>query len=165
MVKKSYILPLMLVLILVGFLFNVFNAGNRHVTVVGANVKLKTENVKLNTENKILKTENTQLKVENNALSTKLDDITSNPTTTLPKAIIQIEMDVHERIGWTTPEMAYDLLKEKLNRTPTRTEIQISFTKLIQRDLLYYPGNPDPYMRGDKVQYDEVNEILNQLVK
>lgn len=165
MIKKSYILPLVVLLIICGFLFNVFKAGNKHVTVVTNNVQLHSENTKLKVENTGLKEENSTLKVENKTLAIKLDNITAAPTNTLPKAIIQMEIDVREKIGWITPEMAYDLLKEKLNRTPTSKELYVSFAKLVDRSMLYYSGTPDPYIKGEKITQDKLDSVIIRLRK
>jgi len=167
---KKKVLLYVVLLAIIGFIaFNIFTAGDKHVEVVEDNITLTNENSQLKTENGQLKSENSQLKSENQQLNSQISTLSNSISlakkeaeTILPKTIIKIEKEVEDNMGWTFPEQAYDLLKEKLKRKPTDEEYKKTLIELIQKDLLYHPGVPDPYMKGKKVSNSEVDKVVRQ---
>jgi len=163
---KKKVLLYVVLLAIIGFItLNIFTAGDKHVEVVEDNITLTNENSQLKTENNQLKSENSQLKSENQQLNSQISTLSiakKEAETILPKTIIKIEKEVEDNMGWTFPEQAYDLLKEKLKRKPTDEEYKKTLIELIQKDLLYHPGVPDPYMKGKKVSNSEVDKVVRQ---
>jgi cell division protein FtsB len=167
--KKKFLLPIVLLAVIILVLFNVFNAGDKHVTVVKDNENLVAENGQLKTENGKLKSENSQLKEINNKLSSSLISIKDSVKSTikqsqgiLPKAIIKIEKEINAELGWCTPDMAYSLLEEKLGKIPSKEEYKETLLDLLDKDMLYFPGNPDPYVKGKKVSKSKIDKIINK---
>ena len=164
--KKKVLLYVVLLAIIGFIILNIFTAGDKHVEVVEDNITLTNENSQLKTENNQLKSENSQLKSENQQLNSQISTLSNlakkEAETILPKTIIKIEKEVEDNMGWTFPKQAYDLLKEKLKKEPTDEEYKKTLTELIQKDLLYYPGVPDPYMKGKKVLKSEINRVMRQ---
>ena len=169
--KKKFLLPGILLVIIAFVLLNIVTAGDKHVTVVEDNATLVNENGKLKTENKQLKSENNKLASLNNKLSADLTKVMTAVTLTasakevkvndkLPKAIVTIEEEIESELGWCTPDIAYGLLEEKLEKTPTKEEYKRTLVNLLNRDMLYNPGTPDPYVKGTKVTQSQINKII-----
>ena len=167
MKKRLIILTLLFAIIVLIFL-SVFQTGNNHIVVVEENVSLANENGKLKEENKNLISENSSLKLENSKLNTELTK--SNHFDSIKKAqekelekiiptIVKIEKDIKEEIGWTTPEIAKELLKEKLNRNPTREEFKKTLEDLFSKNLLFQAGYPDPYVKGKKITKQYIDNL------
>ena len=167
--KKKLIILLILGIILSLFLVDVFTTGNRHIVVVDENVELTNENGMLKDENKKLVSENNNLKSENQKLNSEITKVNSQmysietaikqkENNILPKTIVKIENYVEAEMGWTTPELAYDLLKDKLGRNPTKDEYKKTLFELESKNMLYEAGNPDPYSKGNKITKKYMNK-------
>lgn len=164
--KVKFILPLVLVGLL-GFVFiDIFSAGNRHVEVIDKNVTLVSENQNLKTENNKLHSLNNQLLAENKQLNQELTNTTlaikKEKESVLPKVIVKIEEEIELELGWSTPDIAYSLLEEKLKRKPTIEEYKKTLGDLLNKNLLFYPGHPDPYVKGKKISLSDLTKIINQ---
>ena len=169
--KKKFLLPGLLLVTVVFVLLNIVTAGDKHVTVVEDNATLANENGKLKSENKQLKSENNKLASLNNKLSTDLTKVMSAAKSTfaikkpevvnevLPKIIVTIEEDIESDLGWCTPDIAYNLLEEKLGKTPTQEEYKRTLLDLLSKNMLFHPGDPDPYVKGKKVTKSEINKL------
>jgi hypothetical protein len=168
--RKKLFLLILLGVILSLFLIDVFNTGNRHIVVVDENVALTDENGKLKNENKKLVSENSSLKNENEKLNSEISKVSSQmysietaikqkESSILPKTIVKIENYVEAEMGWTTPELAYELLKDKLGRNPTKDEYKKTLYDLESKDMLYEAGNPDPYTKGNKITKRYIDNI------
>lgn len=173
--KKKLLLPGLLLVIVAFVILNIVTAGDKHVEVVTDNAVLVSENGKLKTENKQLKSENTKLAQLNTQLTADLSKATevikpevltaSAPPETqvsdkLPKIIISIAGEIEEGYGWCTPDIAYEMLQEKLGDLPTQDEYKQTLLDLLKRNMLYHPGEPDPYLKGDKVTKLEINKLV-----
>jgi len=182
--KKRFLLPGLLLVIVAFVLLEIVTAGDSHIVVVEDNAALASENGKLKTENKQLKSENTKLALLNEQLTadlTRTDVIEPEvlaasapprasaapkaivePTASdkLPKIIVSIESEVEEGLGWCTPDIAYEMLQEKLGNIPTREEYKQTLLDLLKRNMLFHPGDPDPYVQGDKVTKLEINKLI-----
>lgn len=168
--KKKLVILLILGIILGLFLIDVFSTGNRHIVVVDENVALTNENGQLKDENKKLVSENTSLKSENEKLNSEISKVNNQiysiqgavkqkESNIIPKAIIKIQNHIEAEMGWTTPELAYDLLKEKIGRNPTKEEYKTTLLDLESKDMLYEAGNPDPYSKGKKITKKYINSL------
>lgn len=167
---KKFLLPGLL-LIIIGFvLLEIIAAGDTHVVVVEDNMTLASENGKLKTENKKLKSENSKLAELNNKLSSDLKQVTvadpypaaastSKTEDALPKAVITIEQEIDAEMGWCTTDIAYDLLEEKLGKKPTKEQYKYALLDLLKRNMLYHPGEPDPYVKANKVTIKEIENL------
>lgn len=164
--KIKFVLPLVLVGLLGFVLIDIFSAGNRHVEVVDENVALVSENQNLRTENNKLHSLNDQLLAENKQLNQELTNTTlaikKEKESVLPKAIVKIEEEIELELGWSTPDIAYSLLEDKLKRKPTVEEYKKTLEDLLNKNLLFYPGNPDPYVKGKKISSSDLTKIINQ---
>lgn len=175
--KKKFLLPGLLLVIVAFVILNIATAGDKHIEVVEDNATLVSENGKLKTENKQLKSENTKLALLNEQLTadlTKTDVVKPEVLTTsspkaiaeptvsdkLPKIIVSIESEVEEGLGWCTPDIAYEMLQDKLGNLPTREEYKQTLLDLLKRNMLFHPGDPDPYVQGDKVTKLEINKLI-----
>lgn len=176
--KKRFLLPGLLLVTVAFVLLEIVAAGDTHVVVVEDNMTLASENGKLKTENKQLKSENNKLALLNEQLTadlTKTDVVepevlaassapkavkTPEVSNELPKIIVSIESEVEEGLGWCTPDIAYEMLQEKLGTFPTREEFKQTLLDLLKRNMLYHPGDPDPYLQGDKVTKLEINKLI-----
>jgi len=167
--KIKFILPLVLVGLLGFIIISIFSAGNRHVEVVDENVTLASENKNLKSENNKLHSINNQLLAENKQLNQELTNVNNKflaiekeKESILPKTIVKIEKEIELELGWSTPNIAYDLLKDKLKRKPTDEEYKKTLEDLLNKNLLFYPGNPDPYVKGKKILSSDLTKIINQ---
>lgn len=168
--RKKILILIILGIILSLFLVDVFSTGNRHIVVVDENVALTNENGLLKDENKKLVSENNNLKSENQKLNSEISKVNSQmysietavkqkESNILPKTIVKIENYVEAEMGWTTPELAYDLLKDKLGRNPTKEEYKKTLLELESKDMLYEAGNPDPYTKGKKITKNYIDNL------
>lgn len=167
--KKRLIILSLLALILALIFLSVFQTGNNHIVVVEENITLTNENGKLKEENKNLLSENNSLKLENNNLNSQLtksayfDSIKIEEKkeleSVLPKTIVKIEKDIKDDMGWTTPEIALDLLSEKLKRKPTTEEYKKTLIDLFSKNLLFEAGYPDPYVKGKKITKKYIDNL------
>ena len=170
---KSKILIYSILCTIIGFvILSIFSSGENHVIVVQENEVLQTENSSLKKENSSLKTLNSQLVLKNNKLESEKKILqndfknlelktNSEKNAILPKIIIKIEKDIYSGLGWVDVDMAIDLLNEKLNRKPNREELAETLEDLYFRDLLYFKGNPDPYLKGKKYTKKDMDKFLN----
>lgn len=166
--KRQIILLAVLGGLITIVLFSDYSAGTHHVKTIDENTVLVKENGNLKSEVKNLKSENSKLKSNNLELATQLTSInkvlsakTKEASTKLPKAIVNIEEELEIQLGWCTPEIAYDLLTEKLGNEPTKEEYQKTLLDLLKKDMLYEPGTPDPYVRGKKFTISKINKIIS----
>ena len=141
-------------------IYNVFFSANKHIGTVKNNKELHHRNDSLCSQNQELKSENSKLKAENEKLSLLNDSLNSEIGNVLPKAIASIKSEVNETYNWTTPELAHELLKDKLNRNPTKSEFKEALEELQQASLLYFSGYPDPSSKGKKVESKELDKII-----
>lgn len=176
--KKRFLLPGLLLVTVAFVLLEIVTAGDSHIVVVEDNAALASENGKLKTENKQLKSENTKLALLNEQLTADLTrtdviepevlaasaapKVITEPTASdkLPKIIVSIESEVEEGLGWCTPDIAYEMLQDKLGNLPTREEYKQTLLDLLKRNMLFHPGDPDPYVQGDKVTKLEINKLI-----
>lgn len=164
--KKKVLLPIVLIAVVAFVLLNVFTAGDTHVGVVKDNIALVNENGQLKSENSQLKSENTKLLQLNNQLTadlTKATDAVASKESQklLSKIIVTIEKNVDEDLGWCSPSTAYDLLKSKLGKTPSKSEYKQTLLDLVNKDMLYSPGTPDPYVKGKKITALQIDDLVN----
>ena len=170
--KKKFLLPGLLLVIVAFVLLDIVTAGDSHITVVEDNATLVSENGKLKKENKQLKSENNKLASLNDKLSTDLTKVMSAAKSTfaikkpkvnevLPKIIVTIEEDIELELGWCTPDIAYGLLEEKLGKAPTQEEYKRTLLDLLSKNMLFHPGEPDPYVKGKKVTKSEISRLTN----
>lgn len=168
--KKKFLLPGLLLVIIIFVILIDVTAGGKHVEVVQDNTLLVNENGKLKNENTHLKSENSKLIQLTNKLTADLTNITNSiksvstvkaPQNELSEIIVKIENEVQEDLGWCSPEGAYALLTDKLGKTPTKNIYKQTLKSLIKKNMLYYPGNPDPYMKGNKIKESEVDNLVN----
>jgi signal recognition particle GTPase len=141
-------------------IYNVFFSANKHIVVVKNNNELHTKNDSLCGINEQLQTENNKLKDENKLLSNLNDSLSSEIGNILPKVITSIKKEINESYNWTTPELALDLLKEKLKRIPSKDEYRQTLKELESENLLYHSGYPDPSSKGKKIEINELDKII-----
>lgn len=141
-------------------IYNVFFSANKHIVVVKKNNELYTKNDSLCGINEKLQTENNKLKDENKLLSNLNDSLSSEIGNILPKVITSIKKEINESYNWTTPELALDLLKEKLKRIPSKDEYRQTLKELESENLLYHSGYPDPSSKGEKIEINELDKII-----
>lgn len=156
--KTKILIYLILFSIIAFVVLTIFTSGENHVIVVSENEHLTSENKSLKKENSNLKTLNNQLLSENNQLK-ETNLILSKPNE-IPKIIVRVEKDIHTNLGWVDATMALELVTEKLKRKPTKQEYEETLKDLHDAKLLYFPGNPDPYLKGKRYKEDDIKKAL-----
>lgn len=147
---------------------DLFSVGNKHVEVVEENTVLVESNEHLKSENGTLKSANAQLKAEKDSVVTKLGTVTKKlnvilkaNSESLPPVIIKIEDDINLDMGWTNPQDAFERLQEKLSRVPTKEELKKTFTTLVEKDLLFFSSEKDPYIKSTQVIMSDIDMLVN----
>jgi cell division protein FtsB len=164
--RNKFALLGVLFLVVAFVILNIFTDGVQHVEVVdenivlvGENGKLKAENGKLRAENGQLKSLANQLTKEKNTLLTSAMDSAKKQLSVFPKALVKVEQEIDAQLGWASPEMTSQLLEEKLKRKPDEEEYRRALTDLYNKDMLYYPDYPDPYVKGKRVTKSEIAKL------
>lgn len=176
--KKSFIILGVLVALIVLVLGTTVSAGEHHVVVVEEKEHLQHSNDSLCTENHRLVKENGELKSANQSLMSQLE--TAKAGDSLNKelkkkekefrekeyliALYSLEKIVKEELTWISPDAAYQAMCEKMPRKPTKEEMQGTLEDLYAKGLLYHYVEPDPYMKGKKVNKSELKKLVNKIV-
>lgn len=172
--KKKFVLPIVLLSVIGLVLLNIFTAGDKHVEVVGENVSLNNQVTTLKSENSNLKSlnadltkKNQELTAENSSLNSSLNDLTSKKKEEktkdiIPELVFRIEIDVQDNLGWISPDDVYEELTTKIGRKPTKEEYKQVLLDLLNKDLLYFSGYPDPYNKGEKVSKSKIDKLVNR---
>lgn len=171
--KKGFLILGILIALIALVLGTTVSAGEHHVIVVEENQVLVHKADSLSSENKRLCEENTTLKKENvklhtlfveDSISLKEDSVKKKELETLyKKALRSLEKLVIEDLTWVSPEYAYELLCEQLNRKATFEEYRNTLEDLYSKDLLYNYVSPDPYLKGKKVKQTDIPILAKKI--